>query len=119
MLKWLVTTAVLVAVLVPAAYATGQALDPRVPALKRQLSALTARVNAQDAELDRVDATATRTAVFARCIGARQAPIARYQANVAYGAQGGQYYLLTFLDFSDNNGAVGFVPFPQRQCSMP
>jgi len=50
-MKVLVAVTAAVLVLVPAAFATGQALDPRVPGLQRQVRALQNRVNVADASI--------------------------------------------------------------------
>lgn len=50
-MKTIVAVLVAMVVLVPAAFATGQSLDPRVPALKRQINALNVRVNTVQAQV--------------------------------------------------------------------
>ena len=50
-MKAIIACAVVVMVLVPTAFATGQALDPRVPGLQRQVRALNAKVNGVQTQL--------------------------------------------------------------------
>jgi hypothetical protein len=50
-MKAVVATIIAVLILVPAAFATGSALDPRVPGLQRQVKALNNRVNALTASV--------------------------------------------------------------------
>jgi len=60
-MKTLITTAVVVLILVPTAFATGSALDPRVPALKRQITNLNVRMSAvESSNLNKIDKTCVR-----------------------------------------------------------
>lgn len=98
-MKGIAALLALVAVLAPAAYATGQALDPRVPGLKRQVTALRSDVAVLQG--------------YTRCIAANQQGLAEYELTLA----GTTFRYLDYAHGIDT--PHGFVQYPPGVCPSP